>query len=183
MKKAWNKASRVISALLVLGMFASVVPAQALAVDEPDSQVTEQQDEEQTVEEASSGEVATNDLQEEKTQEDGEPELLSAGEDRFANNGLWLDYTIVNKSKNVSVKYVYAYSNAFPVQEDVLEPGDAFTKYICPLNGTSTIMFFFKVPTGYTFDAKFTSDAKGRVEPLTEIDSQPGNKWVAHDFR
>lgn len=49
MKRAWSKMSRVISALLVLGMFASVVPAQALAVEEEESAVAVEQ---QTVETA-----------------------------------------------------------------------------------------------------------------------------------
>ena len=42
MKKAWSKMSRVISALLVLGMVASVVPAQALAEGEDPAVVVEQ---------------------------------------------------------------------------------------------------------------------------------------------
>lgn len=46
MKRAWSKMSRVISALLVLGMFASVVPAQVLAVEEESAVVVEQQTEE-----------------------------------------------------------------------------------------------------------------------------------------
>lgn len=51
MKRAWSKMSRVISAMLVLGMFASVVPAQVLAVEEEESAVVvEQQEEEQTEE-------------------------------------------------------------------------------------------------------------------------------------
>ena len=74
MKKAWNKASRVISALLVLGMFASVVPAQALAVDEPDSQVTEQQDEEQTTEGLSAEEDATKEQSQDETTTEEQPQ-------------------------------------------------------------------------------------------------------------
>ena len=50
MKKAWNKVSRVVSALLVLGMFASVVPAQVLAVDDITSQTTEVQSEDPATE-------------------------------------------------------------------------------------------------------------------------------------
>lgn len=46
MKRAWSKMSRVISAMLVLGMFASVVPAQVLAVEEESAVVVEQQTEE-----------------------------------------------------------------------------------------------------------------------------------------
>lgn len=183
MKRAWSKMSRVISALLVLGMFASVVPAQALAVEEEESAaVVEQQDEEQTeVQEPLVEE------QEAETQKIDDPTILSGKDTK--KKGL---YTIYNKSENVDVRYVYGFywivGQHWPVYDNGDIPaGGCFTTSEA-LDYAATLMVFFKVPDGYEAEVAFSKPYGGEPEePVLPLDenfpTQPGSsKELAYDF-
>lgn len=211
MKKAWNKVSRVVSALLVLGMFASVVPAQVLAVDEPDSQVAEQQDEEQTSQsEIQKQETGSNKEQDdsEKTATGSEEEQVGAAKDNQADMVENLEspenqlqngdaepasnklYTITNESEDVTVYCVYAfYYNVFgfkvPVYETkTLKPGESFSTNIA-YDYASTLMVFFKEEEGYTSTVDFSEEAEGNVLSLYDenFPTQPATTdGMAYDF-
>lgn len=173
MKKAWSKMSRVISAMLVLGMFASVVPAQVLAVEEEPAAVMEQQDVEQTeepIEEVPQGEKNTPTA------------LKDEAVDQLSLEDLFGLYKIVNRSEEVNVRYVYSYSKYEEEEVEILGKDDSFVRKFCPLNGTSAIMFFFTVPEGYDYNVDFSEDAEGDVRTLDNLPAKPGTTVFTYDF-
>lgn len=180
--------SRVISAMLVLGMFASVVPAQVLAVEEEPAAVMEQQDVEQTEVQApvvEEQEPVAGEPQGE-TQKIDDPVILS-GKD--TKKGL---YTIYNKSDNVDVSYVYGFywvvgHLGLEYDSNEIPAGGCFTTSKA-LDYASTLMVFFKVPNGYeaevTFSKPYGEEPESPVLPLDEnFPTQPAtSEGLAYDF-
>lgn len=192
MKKAWDKVSRVVSVLLVLGMFASVVPAQALAVDEPDSQV-EQQGEEQTTEGLSVDETTTGEQsqdgttteeqsQDETTGEEqqqdteagsqsaevysdvaGTPDMLSSKKTIGCKN------TFVNETQSDHVHVYYSMDGSSENLKEI-KRGDSITMDIVTAwSDFVGIEFYIAVDEGYVYkDTYFQGPTGNNVKLITE---------------
>lgn len=156
--------SRVISALLVLGMFASVVPAQVLAVEEEESAVVvEQQDVEQTEEPAA----------------EEQQELTSGSSQTYGSSKGIIPYKMTNKTDanlNVEVSYAYQKLNLSDPETGTWAAGETKTFWDA-VSSTSALLIFVKTQDGYSPDFYFDGEKEGDVYPIDKLPSSPGIGW------